>query len=175
MVGIFQVMDYRERIGLIAGFGILPDIFAREVKNCDLYIAGFKKITPKRLLKYSKITNFFDLGDLQGIIKFFKINSVKKILFLGYVPHQILTSQNYNLDFTALKMFSKIKYNTAMNIFNGLLKEFEKEDILIDSVDKYLPFMFAEEGLMAGDSLTSDEVENIEFGYTIAKELRGWI
>jgi len=59
MVGIFQVMDYRERIGLIAGFGILPDIFAREVKNCDLYIAGFKKNYSQKIIKIFKNYKFF--------------------------------------------------------------------------------------------------------------------
>jgi len=166
-----KVTNYRERLGLIAGFGVLPFIFAREIKNFDLYIAGFKKFTPKKLGKYSRTINFFDLGDLEGIIKFFKTNSVEKILLLGYVPHQILTSQKYKLDLTALKMFSKIKSNTAMNIFDGLLKEFAEENIFIEPIDKYLPNMFAVSGLMTEDPLDKDEIENIQFGYTIAKEV----
>lgn len=161
----------KEPLGLIAGFGTLPFVFAKEIKNVDLYIAGFKKITSKKLAKYSKSINFFNLGELQEIIKFFKTNSVKKILLLGYVPHQILTSQNYNLDLTAVKMFSKIKSNTAMNIFNGLVKEFELENISIEPIDKYLPQMFASDGLMTEGVLEKDELENIEFGYNVAKEV----
>lgn len=171
MIESSKTMDYRERIGLIAGFGVLPFVFAKEIKNFDLYIAGFKKITPKKLAKYSKSINFFDLGDLEGIIKFFKTNLVEKILLLGYVPHQILTSQKYKLDLTASKMFSKIKTNTAMNIFNGLVKEFADEGITVEPVDKYLANMFATSGLMTENSLEKDEIENIQFGYTIAKEV----
>jgi DUF1009 family protein len=163
--------NVKERLGLIAGFGVLPFIFAKENKNFDLYIAGFKKITPKKLSKYSKETNFFSLGDLEKIINFFKKNFVNKILLLGYVPHQILTTQNYNLDLKALNMFSKIKTNTAMNIFGGLLKEFLKENISIEPIDKYLGNMFATSGLMTEGSLNNDEIENIQFGYNIAKEV----
>ncbi len=164
-------LNYNEQLGLIAGFGLLPIIFAKEVKNIDLYVAGFKKITPKILVKYSRKTNFFELGQLQDIINFFKTNFVKKIILLGYVPHQILTTNQYNLDIAALEMFYRMKNNTAMTIFNELEKKFLSENIYIESIEKYLPNMFVTEGSVTNEELEKDEFENIEFGYKIAKEV----
>lgn len=159
-----------QRLGLIAGFGSLPFVLAKEGKEIDLYVVGFKGITSKKLGKFVKEIKFFDVGSLEKIVGYFRDNNVSKILLLGYVPHQILVGK-YNLDSSAISLFSRIKYNTAMEIFCSLEKELSNYDIKIESLDKYLPDIFAEEGLLSGEEITKEEMENIKFGYEIAKEI----
>lgn len=158
------------KIGLVAGYGVLPIIFLKEVK-CPVYVAGFKGYTSNKLKSYSEEFKLFPVGDLQSIIQYFKYTGVDSVIFLGYVPHKILTTEKYRFDFRAMKMFSKLANNTAMSIFNGLVTEFEKEKIKIDTVKTFLPHLFAEKGVITKSEISNDILENINFGYTIAKEI----
>lgn len=159
------------KLGLIAGYGVLPLIFSKEIKNYELYIAGFKNFTSKKLKLFAKELKLFNLGELQNIIQFFKSYEVTNVVFIGYVPHKILVENNVHLDSRAEKMFSRLGNNLAMSIFKGLTEEFHKEGIKIDPINHYLPHLFADKGEMTSLSLTQEEIENITFGYNIAKEI----
>ena len=158
-------------LGIIAGFGLLPQIFVKEVKNTDFYIVGFKKYFSKKLLKYAKNYHVLNRWDLEEIINFFIQNNVKNILFLGYVPHKILLYKNIPMAEGTKMFFNKLLKNSAMGIFYALETEFSKYGILIEPIDKYLKNSFAEKGELNGVKLDNEDFENINFGYHIAKRL----
>ncbi len=158
-------------LGIVAGYGLLPEIFVKEVKNIDFFIVGFKKYTNKKLKIFSKEFKILDSWSLSDIISFFKDNNVNRIVFLGYIPHRILLDNLVLYDEKTQKFFYNLKTKKAMDIFYSLAKEFEKENILIDPIDKYLKNSFADKGGINGFSLTNEELDNVKFGYEIAKQI----
>jgi DUF1009 family protein len=58
-----------------------------------------------------------------------------------------------------------------MEIFYALEAEFSRYGILIEPIDKYLKNIFAEKGELNGVKLDNEDLENINFGYHIAKRL----
>ncbi len=160
-----------EKVGVIAGNGLLPKMFLKEVKSCEVYIVGFKNFLPFYLRKYKNFA-LFNLGEFDKVIKYFKKNQVNKVVLLGYIPHKVLVeNEKLSLDKKMKKMFLKISNNLAMSIFNALLYEFEKENINIEPVSKYLPHLFADKGEMTCLGMSNEDIDNIEFGYKIAKQI----
>lgn len=158
-------------LGIIAGYGQLPEIFVEEVKNIDFFIVSFKKYTNKKLKIFSKKFKILNEWNLSDIISFFKDNNVNKIVFLGYIPHKILLENLTLYDKKTQNFFYNLKTKKAMDIFYSLAKEFEKENILIEPIDKYLNNSFADKGEINGFSLTNEELDNVKFGYEIAKQI----
>ncbi len=161
----------KPKLGIIAGYGLLPEIFVDEVKNVDFYIVGFKGYTNKRLHKYCKSFKLLSDWNLSEVINFFRNNDVNKTVLLGYLPHKILLK---NLSFQDKKtedFIRNLKTRKAMDIFYNLSTEFGKLNITIEPINKYLKKSFAEKGEINGLKLTQEEIEDINFGYDIAKQI----
>ncbi len=164
-------MKTKFSLGIVAGLGLLAESFVNEVKNIDFYIVSFKNYLNKKILKSAKKFKILNEWNLNELINFFKQNSVKNVVFLGYIPHKILLKDKIKLDSKAQDLFNKLKKNSAMEIFKGLVEEFSSSGIQIDVIDKYIKNSFAEKGEINGLKLTEDEFENIKFAYEIAKEI----
>lgn len=158
-------------LGIVAGLGLLPQIFVNEVKDVNFYIIGFKKFFSKKLIKHAKKYCLLNNWDLEGIINFFVQNNVKNILFLGYIPHKILLHKNIPMSEGTKMFFNKLIKNSAMEIFHNLETEFTKYGISIEPVYKYLKESFAEYGEINNLKLTKEDLDNINFGFNIAKRL----
>ncbi len=169
-----------QRIGLVAGYGKLPEVFVQElvssykqkiVPSVELYIAGIKNYTSKKIFHFAKHYEIFDLVHLYEIINFFKNWNVTNVVLLGVVPHKLLAKDKLMFDTATNEMFSKMKTYSAMEIFSVILEEFRKANIVIDPIDKYLPHLFADKGMMTSGELTQEDLENINYGYNIAKTI----
>jgi len=158
-------------LGIIAGFGLLPQTFVNEVKNKEFYIVGFKKYVSKNLLKSAKKFCLLNQWSLNEIINFFVNNNVKNILLLGYIPHKILLQKNNPISEDTKLFFNKLIKNSAMEIFYALETKFAEYGINIEPINKYLKKSFAEHGEINGLKLNKEDFDNISFGYNVAKRL----
>lgn len=159
-----------ENIGIIAGYGLLPEIFVNTVKDKEIYAVCFKKYVPRRLLKRVKNYKVLDCWSLTEVINFFQQNNVYKILFLGYIPHTLLF-KNPTLDIKATSLLKSLKTKTSMEIFNALVNEFSYHGITIEPLNKYLAHCIAEKGAINSLIPNEEELNDIEFGYKIAKHI----
>ncbi|MCS7228026.1 MAG: UDP-2,3-diacylglucosamine diphosphatase LpxI, partial [Endomicrobia bacterium] len=169
--------DSTYNLGIIAGSGLLPEVFISEIKNnnytknLNLYLAGFKYYTSKKLKYYVKQFCIFNSWSLTEIISFFKLNNVKSIVLLGYIPHKLLFNNNLSIDEKTKEFIIKLKSKTAMNFFHNLAEQFIKEGFIIEPLDKYIKSSFAEKGEINQLCLSEEEMENVKFGFNIAKRL----
>ncbi|MCS7150847.1 MAG: UDP-2,3-diacylglucosamine diphosphatase LpxI [Endomicrobia bacterium] len=160
----------QEKIGIITGYGLLPEIFVNKVNNFDIYLVGFKRFVSRNIIHKVKKYKILTIWSLSEIIDFFQQNDVTKLLFLGYVPLNILL-KNPQLDQKASKLFSQINSKTAMQIFHSLLNELSQAGFTVEPIDKYLNDCFAEKGSINSLTLTEGEIKDVEFGYNIAKSI----
>lgn len=164
-------------LGIICGGGALPEVFINELKsnkdysNINFYIVGFPKYTSKKLKRYATKFWLATNWSLTEIINFFKTYDVNCTVLLGYLPHQLLLNENITKDHKTKELVYNLKTKTAMEFFSHLVEKFEQEKIKIEPIDKYIKHCFAEKGEINNLSLTEEEIENIKFGYTVAKRL----
>jgi DUF1009 family protein len=158
-------------IGLIAGSGLSPIIFAKNVINHEpLLIIGFNNFTSPEIISYSTRKYFINIEEMGKIFEILKEEKVKKVVMLGKIPHNVVFSTSFRG--RAAQILSKAKDKLPMTIFKEILKEFKKSGISVISPLKYLKNSTLPKGIFGSrENLSSEEEENIKFGYRIAKKL----
>ena len=101
------------RIGLVAGEGKLPIVFARVAKaKGDTVIAfGLKGITSPDLEQHVDKFHWVPWGSLQKAALLLVTERIRKIIMLGKVKKDILFNSTEELDDNAKKIFDKRKDN----------------------------------------------------------------
>ena len=88
------------RIGLVAGQGELPLIFAKKaIELGDTVIAlALKGVTSEELEKYVEKVYWFEWGDLKKAVLIAATQRLRKIALLGKLKKEILFKNTGNLD-----------------------------------------------------------------------------
>jgi len=161
-----------KKIGLIAGGGDFPLLFAREAKALGyaVFVAGLKGITPKEIEQYAAATDYFRLGQISAPIDFFKKAGVDKALMAGKVPHVSIFG-GIMPDLRAAKLLFTLKDRKANSLLGALAGELRHDGIELVNSATFLEHLLPAPGLLAGPKPGKDAVKNIEFGWKAAKAI----
>ncbi|MCA9399743.1 MAG: hypothetical protein KC618_08335, partial [Candidatus Omnitrophica bacterium] len=125
-----------KKLGLIAGNGKFPILFAKEakLKNYNVIVAGVKGDTSFFVRFFADKFQYFHVGDLGELFEFFKTNGVKKVIMAGQVNPDNLFAENVVLDKEFKDLFDAIKDRKADTIFSAVAEKLRQHGIeLIDS------------------------------------------
>jgi len=163
-----------KKIGLIAGGGEFPMMFAREAKKLgySVFVVGFKDITPKEIEQYAAAADYFRLGQISGPIAFFKKAGVDKVLMAGNVSHVSIFG-GIMPDLRAAKLLLTLKDRKANSLLGALGGELKKDGIELVNSATFLEHLLPVPGLLAGPRPDKDAMQNIEFGWKAAKAIAG--
>lgn len=170
----FLFMD-EKRLGLIAGNGKFPILFAREAKLLDYKViaAGIKGDTSLLLKPYVKKLNIFKVGDLKGLFSYFESENINQVVMAGQVNPDNLFSENVVLDDDFKDLFNAIKDRKADTIFTAVADKLKEHKIeLIDSTFLIRNHL-APKGTLTRRAPGLEEIADIEFGCRIAKTMGG--
>lgn len=166
------------KIGLIAGSGQLPIIFAKTAKDQGKEITvfgietffGLKKITDKRIERYAPI-KWIPFGKAQMLINLMKEEGIKDVVMLGKIEHILLITSFFQFDERAKSFFSSLKDKRAKTILEGVIKELEREGFNFIDPSPFLSSILVKEEIIG--SLKPDEklLKDAKFGLKIAKEV----
>ncbi len=158
------------KIGLIAGAGQLPIVFAKTAKEKgnEVYILAIHGITDEQISQYGKI-KWVNFGKLQEVLDYLKENGITDLVMLGKIEHKLLLESISELDTRALMFLSKLPDQRAESILGGLIKELEEEGFKFIDPTPYLGSLLAEEGLINNIKPEEKEIEDAKFGLKIAK------
>ena len=161
-----------KKIGLIAGGGDFPLMFAREAKNLGyaVFVAGLKDITPKEIEQYAAATDYFRLGQISAPINFFKKAGVDKALMAGKVTHVSIFG-GVMPDLRAAKLLFTLKDRKANSLLGALAGELKKDGIELVNSATFLEHLLPAPGLLAGPKPDKDAMANIAFGWKAAKAI----
>lgn len=164
------------RIGLVAGEGRLPMVFARVAKTKgDTVIAfGLKGITSPDLERHVDKFHWVPWGSLQKALLLLATERIRKIIMLGKVKKDVLFNNDEALDKDAKKIFDKIKDKKDYAVLNGIkdfLKKFGVE--VIDSTT-YLKELIPLLGTITKREPSKEEWADINYGKDIAKAMSGF-
>ncbi len=164
-----------KRLGLIAGNGKFPFLFAHEAKKQDFKIitAGVKGDTSFFLRFFVDKFSLFQVGELKKLFTYFKEEGVDKVIMAGQVNQDNLFDSTIQFDEEFQAIFEAIKDRKADTIFSAIADKFKVYGIeLVDSTFLLKQYL-APKGTITKRGPTINELEDIAFGRDIAKAMGG--
>lgn len=162
-------------LGLIAGNGKFPLLFAREARsqNYKIVAAGIKGDTSFFLRFLVDQCAWFKVGELKKLFTFFKESGVKQVMMAGQVDPNNLFETEIALDDEFRNLFEALNDRKADTIFNAIAKRLSEQGLeLVDSTFLLKEYL-APKGTITQRGPTLNELDDIAFGTTIAKEMGG--
>jgi len=163
----------KKRLGLIAGNGKFPILFAQKAKSqyFKVIAAGVKGDTSFLLRFFVHKYKVFQVGELQKLSDYFKKYGVEQVIMAGQVNPEHLFDVHVKYDDELKKLFEAMKNRKADTIFTAVADRLKSQGIeLIDStflVQEYL----APKGTLTKRGPNRKELDDIEFGVDIAKAM----
>ncbi len=160
------------RIGLIAGSGQFPLLFARAAreKGWQVYAAAYKEEAHPDLSRFAEAVEWVYVGQISRLIKFFHQHHVTQAVMMGAVSKTRMFT-NIRPDLKALALIARMGHTHD----DALLREFadmlEKEGIQIKSSTMLLPDLLAPYGVLTRRKPSKAEYRDIRIGWRIAKEI----
>lgn len=162
----------QNRIGLIAGSGQFPLLFAHAARQSSVRVVavGFEGETDPSLAKYVDEFHMLKLGQLNRLIKTFRNNGITFAAMAGAINKTRLYTR-LRPDWRAVRFLNRLRNNKDDSLLRGLADELESEGITIQPSTIFLPGLLAPEGILTRRKPNNRERTDISFGWTLAKAI----
>ncbi len=160
-------------LGLIAGNGQFPLLFAREARNANIkVVAACVKGDTSFLIKFcADRLAWFKVGELKKLFTYFKSEGVSKVIMAGQVNPDHLFDLNLQLDEEFNTLAMALRDRKADTIFSAVADKLKSEGMeLLDSTFLLKEYL-APKGTLTRRGPTLVELDDIEFGKNIAKAM----
>ncbi len=161
-----------ERIGLIAGNGRFPIIFADNAKRLGYTVSAVahEGETEPELAQHVERIHWIKIGQLNKLIKALKEDGVRQAVMLGGIRKTHIFS-TVRPDFRTLALAGRLALWKDDDILRGLADELEREGITITDSTFGLSGILVEEGTLTRRSPSKKEWEDIRYGWDVAREI----
>ncbi|MGH7216929.1 MAG: LpxI family protein [Nitrospiraceae bacterium] len=161
-----------ERIGLIAGNGRFPIIFADNVRKLGYHVSAVahEGETEPELAGHVDRIHWIKIGQLSKLIKAFKEDKVHQAVMLGGIKKtHIFTT--IRPDFRTLALATRLALWKDDDILREFAKELEQEGIAICESTFGLEGILVEEGTLTARAPSEKEWEDIRYGWDVAHDI----
>jgi DUF1009 family protein len=161
-----------ERIGVIAGNGQFPGIFAKAARRRGLKVYAVAHVgeTDPGLETLVEAIRWVKIGQLKQLIAFFKKNAVRDAVLVGAITKTKMFSR-MRPDLRALKILATMDHTQDDGLLRAFAAEMEKEGITIHPSTFLLPALLAKRGCWTRRKPTKSEMADVRFGWRIVKEI----
>ena len=165
-------MGEQRTIGIIAGNGIYPETFVsaarRHEPDTRLVVAAFRGETDETLAERVDAIEWLRVGQLGKMIRWFRGEGAKEAVMVG----QIAPKNLFDLrpDLRTLMLLARVRERNAETLFGAIADELAKDGIELLSATTFLEDVLASPGVIAGPTPRKRQLDDIEFGFRIAKE-----
>lgn len=165
---------WSKRIGLIAGAGDMPFIWARAAreKGAEVVAVAIAEEAKKGLDGIVSRLHSFSVGQVGKIIKTFKDEGIKELVFIGKV-NKSLIFKDIKFDLRAITLMARLKDRKDDTIMLAIVDELKKDGIDVIEQTIFLEDMMPGPGVLTKRKPTRDETADIEFGMEMAKGIAG--
>ena len=165
-------VTHGERIGLIAGNGRFPIIFADNAKRLGYHVSAVahEGETEPELASHVDRIHWIKIGQLSKLIKAFKADKVHQAVMLGGIKktHMFTTLRP---DLRTLAMATRLALRKDDDILREFARELEGEGIVICESTFGLEGILAEEGALTARVPSEKEWEDIRYGWDVAHDI----
>lgn len=159
-------------IGLIAGGGQFPILFARAAKERGKKVVAVAHLneSSRELEQTVDEVCWVKLGQLGKIISFFHKHGARKAVFAGTITKTRIF-KDVLPDLKGITLWNKIDVRQDDSILRAVAGVLEKEGIEILESTCYLDHLFFPKGLLTRKKPTAEQMEDIRFGWKIARDV----
>jgi len=161
-----------DKIGIIAGGGQFPLLFAQAVRRHGLkvYAAAHEGETDETLADQVDALQWVRLGQLGKIIDFFKKEGVIKTVFIGSITKTNIF-RDVRPDLKGLGLWNKIDIKQDDSILRAIADRLAKDGIEVVASTSYVPELLFPQGILTRKKLTKEQKNDIVFGWKIARAM----
>jgi UDP-2,3-diacylglucosamine hydrolase len=156
-----------EPVGIIAGESALPLLSCREARRQGVktVVAAVKGLAQPELAQEADEWAEFPLGQLGGVIRYFKGHGVRRALMIGRVKHASIFSF-WTADGKFLRFLTQVKDRTTTSLLAALADFFSAEGIeIIDSTVFLQAYLVAAKNYTPRLAIKSALARDIEFAW----------
>jgi DUF1009 family protein len=165
-------------VGLIAGSGRFPILFARAARAQGLRVAcvAIRHEAPAELRDLCDTYDEVGISHLGAMIRVFRRRGVGRAVMAGKVTKNVMyTPRRFLQLWPDLRMirfwYTRLGDKKDDSILLGVIAEFERDGIPFDSALDYCPELLVTAGTLTRRQPTAKERLDIDFGWTLAKEM----
>jgi DUF1009 family protein len=161
-----------ENIGLIAGKGQFPLLFAQAAKQQGFQViaVAHRGETDPALENLVHRLHWVYVGQLGKIIRIFKKEGVSRAVLAGGISRGRLFRE-FRPDLRALSLIRRVGAGRDDRLLRAVADEIEGEGIRIAPSTLFMDELLASEGQLSRRAPTPEERRDIDFGYEIAREI----
>ncbi|QEH35335.1 hypothetical protein OJF2_38860 [Aquisphaera giovannonii] len=168
-----------EMIGLLAGSGRFPILFAEAARRQGLKVAcvGIRYEAPDELRTLCDSFERVGVARLGGMIRAFRRRGVRRIVMAGKVTKNVIYTPwrvvHLCPDLRTLRWWYRRPRsdNRDDSLLLSIIDEFERDGMTFDSALDYSPELLVKEGVLTRRVPTPSEQKDIAFGWRMAKEM----
>ncbi len=160
------------KIGLIAGNGQFPLIFARAARQKGLSVCAVAHIgeTVPELEAHVDAVRWLHVGQIKKLIKFFKRSGVDVAAMIGGIRKTRMFA-DVRPDTKAIALFAAMKHTHDDGILRAFADVLEKAGIRVLPSTDLVPELLAAPGCWTRRTPSRAEKADIELGWKLAKEI----
>lgn len=164
-------MKTPELLFLIAGNGNYPALVIAEARAAGVkkvVLAAFEGETPESTTALADAVHWMKVGQLGRMLDAARKSGATTAIMAG----QIAPKNLFDLrpDLKALFLLAKLKRRNAETLFGEIANQLSRIGVELLPATTFLDRHMAPTGLIAGPNLKPREIEDLEFGFQIAKE-----
>jgi len=170
--------NFMEKLGLIAGNGRFPILFAKGARDNKVPVIAvgiFNETSPEIEQHVDKLY-WIGVAQIGKLIKIFKDEHITKAVMAGGLTKTNMFASWRNLRFlpdlrTINLWYRNVKKRDDHSLLGAVADELLKDGIELQNSTLYVPQLLAQKGILTKKQPTEKEMEDIQSGWPIAKEI----
>lgn len=162
------------KVGLIAGIGNLPVEFMRAAQHEGYEVVVISVVTDGAPELQAEADAYYQISVFKSdtVIKMFLKEGVTDVTMLGKVTKEHLYKKITTIpDMRTIKLLNRLRNRKDDTIMLAIVEELEKEGLFVADQTKYMRSLMPPVGVMTTRKPTEVEQLDIEFGFTLAKQM----
>ena len=162
------------KVGLIAGIGNLPVEFMRAAQHEGYEVVVISVVTEGAPELPAEADAYYQISVFKSdtVIKTFLKEGVTDVTMLGKVTKEHLYKKITTIpDMRTIKLLNRLRNRKDDTIMLAIVEELEKEGLAVADQTKYMRSLMPPVGVMTMRKPTEVEQLDIEFGFTLAKQM----
>ena len=159
-------------LGIIAGSGTFPVTIARTAREegYRVVVVAHEGESRPELVSLANEVTWIHVGELNKLISTFKKAGVSEAVMAGGI-RKVKLFDGARPDIRAMALLARVGIKRDDDLLRALADELSREGIQIRSATELLSVVLTPEGLLTGRVLSSMEKQDVEFAWSLAKEI----
>lgn len=160
------------RIGIIAGSGKLPFLALSEAKKRGYacIVAGLRGEADRRVQEKADEFEWIEASELSRLVSFFKRHQVHEAIMVGKVSGHLIYKRD-DVDQISRRLWAQLKERSPSFLIKAVIEFMASEGIEIKDPTFFLSPFFCQEGILTESRPSPQVLEDIDFGWRMAKAI----